>query len=211
MSADWRADTWVVIDSETTGTDIATSRIVEIGIVEMRQGDIIRRFSTLLNPCEPIPEAATAIHGISDADVASAPTFQQFCNDIAVAGIPCAYNARFDKGMLIAEYLRAGVPCPAWLHADAHWIDPLVWARARDPYAKGGHKLTKTAERLGVTPGTAHRAAGDCETTAKILRALATDMPSDFDEMIMQQRVLAAERELNFIQWLSKQPKREAA
>jgi DNA polymerase-3 subunit epsilon len=214
----WRTARITVLDTETTGLDIATSRIVELGIVTIENGKMTDAFSILLNPREPIPAAATAIHGISDEHVCDSLTFQEFCNDIAVADILCAYNARFDKGMMIAEYLRAGVPCPAWLHADAHWIDPLVWARAHEPYASGAgrYKLSRVAARLGVgfTELAAHRVLADCSATGKVLDKLAAVpglMPDSFDELIMQQRVLSARNDAEFMDWLSKQPKREAA
>lgn len=65
-----------VIDLETTGTDPKTDRIVEIGVVKIfpdgSRDDRCRR----VNPGVPIPEAATAIHGITDADVKDTPTFE---------------------------------------------------------------------------------------------------------------------------------------
>lgn len=208
----WRSS-FVVIDTETTGTDPARDRVVEVAALRS-DGETFHR---LINPRRCVGEAA-AIHGITDDMLRDAPTFDSgvswSLSDFISGSVCVAFNARFDRGMLIAEYLRAGhIECPEWLHAGRHWIDPLVWARARDPYAKGTgrFRLGAVAERLGVTPGTAHRALGDCETTARVLEALAPTMPEDFDELIMKQRILAAENEASFLKWLAKQPKREAA
>lgn len=208
----WRTAPLVVLDTETTGTDATCDRIVEIAAVRLDSTGP-SKFHHLLNPCRPIGPASE-IHGIFDADVESAPSFEHIAhelNDFVGTARCVAYNARFDRAMLVAEYLRTGRDAPPWLRAGAHWIDPLVWVRARDPYAKGAgrHKLGAAAERLGVTPGTAHRALGDCETTAGVLRALMPTMPDDIDELIMKQRILAAENEASFLRWLQKQSKQE--
>ena len=64
-----------VIDLETTGTDIRTDRIVEISVIRVDPcGDREHR-TRRINPGVPIPPDATAVHGISDADVADQPTF----------------------------------------------------------------------------------------------------------------------------------------
>ena len=64
----------VALDLETTGLDPRTARIVQIGAVVVRRGAVAEgeRFSLLVDPGAPIPAAATAIHGISDAHVADA-------------------------------------------------------------------------------------------------------------------------------------------
>ena len=127
------------------------------------------------------------------------------------------YNARFDRAMLIAGCLADGCPVPYWLTGGERgaWIDVLAWAQAHEPYArgKGRHKLGAVAARLGVEVSTAHRAAGDAETAARVLGALAIaridggdPMPDDLDAIVLWQRVLTAEREANFLRWLAHQP-----
>ena len=67
----------VFFDLETTGTNITHDRIVEISIVKlMPDGTVVER-SRRLNPEMPIPAEATAVHHITDDDVAGEPTFRQ--------------------------------------------------------------------------------------------------------------------------------------
>jgi DNA polymerase-3 subunit epsilon len=104
----------VCFDLETTGTDIATDRIVQIGLIRVETDGSCRSFEALMNPQRPIPQQATAVHGITDADVAGKPTFPQLADEILrffegadVAG----YNSlSFDLPLLLEELARAGHP-----------------------------------------------------------------------------------------------------
>lgn len=102
-----------VFDLETTGTDPATARIVEIAVIKLTpDGERIEKCRRL-NPEQPIPAEATAIHGITDADVVDAPTFRRVVKDLAefLAGCDlCGFNvARYDLRVLHHEFRRAGV------------------------------------------------------------------------------------------------------
>ncbi|SFW14087.1 DNA polymerase-3 subunit epsilon [Sinomicrobium oceani] len=100
-------------DLETTGTDVAKDRIVEISILKVFPNGNKESRTWLVNPEMPIPEHSTAIHGISDEKVANEPTFKQLSRDIYnmikdsdLAG----YNSnRFDIPLLAEEMLRAEV------------------------------------------------------------------------------------------------------
>lgn len=100
-------------DLETTGTDIAKDRIVEISILKVFPNQNKESHTWRVNPGVPIPAEVTAIHGISDEDVANEPTFDKlapivfnFIKDADLAG----YNSnRFDVPLLAEEMLRAGV------------------------------------------------------------------------------------------------------
>lgn len=104
----------VFLDTETTGTNSRSDRIIEIACVKVhpdgRREDWVRRFQ----PGIPIPPVSTAIHGISDADVASAPRFREAARELAAFLDGCdlaGYNiAGFDLPVLRTEFLRAGVP-----------------------------------------------------------------------------------------------------
>ena len=62
-------------DLETTGINTQSDRIIEIAVVKYLPRGTVREFEHRINPEIPIPPAATAVHGINDADVALAPTF----------------------------------------------------------------------------------------------------------------------------------------
>lgn len=103
----------VFFDLETTGTDVAKDRIVEISMVKVHpNGD--EEFKTRrVNPGMPIPPDATAVHGITDADVANEPRFEQIAKSLAtyIEGCDLAgYNSnRFDIPLLAEEFERAKV------------------------------------------------------------------------------------------------------
>ena len=67
----------VFFDLETTGVNITTDRIVEISVVKVFPNGEEMRKTYRINPEMPIPPQATAVHGISDADVADCPKFKQ--------------------------------------------------------------------------------------------------------------------------------------
>lgn len=103
----------VFFDLETTGTSVAKDRIVEIALVRLNTDGSREKKLRRLNPGMPIPPEATAIHGISDADVADAPGFRQIAKSLYEWLRGCdfgGYNAaRFDLPMLAEEFLRAGI------------------------------------------------------------------------------------------------------
>lgn len=100
------------IDLETTGTDVANDRIVEISILKVHPNQKEEVKTLRINPERPIPPETTAIHGISDADVKDAPTFAKEAKNIAdfIEGCDLAgYNSnKFDFPLLAEEFLRAG-------------------------------------------------------------------------------------------------------
>lgn len=110
----------VFLDLETTGIDVVRDRIVEISLVKVTPGSDTPVVKTRrIKPVDDngqtmhIPEAATAVHGITDEDVASEPTFRQIARSLAEYIKGCdlgGFNSnRFDIPMLAEEFLRAGV------------------------------------------------------------------------------------------------------
>src|SRR5690606_16725890 len=115
LSREWGSDAdvrdvpWVSIDTETTGRDAQADRIIEVGLVFFRGGEMTGEKGWLINPGCPIPEDASAVHGIFDGDVADKPRFQDVSSEIleALSGhLPLAYNAEFDRGFLLEEFGR---------------------------------------------------------------------------------------------------------
>ena len=73
----------VFFDLETTGTNIITDRIVEICYLKVYPNGNEESKTLRINPGMHIPEAASAVHGIYDADVADCPTFKEVAKSIA--------------------------------------------------------------------------------------------------------------------------------
>ena len=103
----------VFFDLETTGTNVASDRIVEISIVKVDTNGEKSVKTRRINPEMPIPAEATAVHGISDEDVKDCPTFNQIAKSLKayLEGCDfCGFNSnRFDLPLLAEEFIRAGV------------------------------------------------------------------------------------------------------
>ncbi len=103
----------VVFDLETTGISISTDRIVEIACIKVHVNGEEELKVMKINPGIPIPPESTAIHGISDADVADAPTFSQVAKELGEFMKGCDFagfnSNKFDFPLLVEEFLRAGV------------------------------------------------------------------------------------------------------
>ncbi|WP_353779255.1 exonuclease domain-containing protein [Winogradskyella sp. 3972H.M.0a.05] len=100
-------------DLETTGINISKDRIVEISILKVHPGGKEERHTWLVNPEMPIPKEVTAIHGITDADVADKPTFKELAKEvhnlIKDSDLAGFNSNRFDIPLLAEEMLRADV------------------------------------------------------------------------------------------------------
>ena len=156
-----------VIDTETSGLDPASgARVLEIAVVRIDEsGKELGTWSTLINPgTEDL--GATEIHKITPSMVVNAPMFSDIVGDFieAVRGsVLVAHNARFDVGMLQAEFTRSGL---SWPRQDV--ADTLTAARKLVPGLKS-YKLGSLAEHFGISfEGDAHAALADTRVAAKL-------------------------------------------
>jgi DNA polymerase-3 subunit epsilon len=189
----------ICFDTETTGLDPLEARIVELGIA--RGGEAcVHRTTRRYNPGLPIPPDCTAIHGISDADVADKPAFADAAGQVLrwLMGSHdeghevAAYNGlAYDGPILNAELERAG--CPARLDLGIV-LDPLVFARWHLRHERS-RRLTDLCALLGVEfRGPAHNAGADAEATillAERMRSMGL-IPRDPAEALHIQAKLAA-------------------
>lgn len=195
--ASWHDTIIAFIDTETTGRDPERDRLVEVGIVLGRGGEIFERKSWLINPGIPIPAESSEVHGIKDDDVKGKPGFAAVFAEIQAAlvgAIPAAYNASFDRAFMLAEVGRAGVtlddPPPA-LRREVDWLDPLVFAR--ELYKEEQSRaLGEMAQRLGISLENAHRATDDAEAALRVLYAFGKDprVPRGYAALVQEQRRL---------------------
>ncbi len=171
----------VCFDLETTGTDIANDRIVEIGMVRVEPLGLRRSFRTLVDPERPIPAEASAVHGITDDDVRGQPTLAEVAGEIHAmlddADLAGFNSARFDLPLLAIELERIGRPLDlsGRRHVDAmqifHLKEPRDLTAAYRFYC--GKDLTD-----------AHSALADVEATLEVLDAQLErydDLPRDLD------------------------------
>jgi DNA polymerase-3 subunit epsilon len=163
-----------VIDLETTGLDPQKDRIVEISVLRIVPDGRRTQRTHRLDPGVPIPAEATAVHGITDADVAGEPTFADVARGLLalLEGCDlCGFNLkRFDLRVLHAEFARSG---HALRLEGRAVIDPMEIFHRREP------RNLEAAVRfyLGREHDGGHSAAADVLATAAVLDALVARYP----------------------------------
>lgn len=157
-------DKCVVFDLETTGFSAAKNKIIEIGAVKVENGEIVDRFSSFVNPGEPIPYRITQLTSITDDMVMDAepiddvlPRFIDFIGDAYLV----AHNASFDTSFIMENCARLGITY------DYTHVDTVELARLLLPHLPK-YKLDVVAKDLGVSLENHHRAVDDAECTAEI-------------------------------------------
>lgn len=202
-SCDWAFDAYregavfTAFDIETTGLDPKQDRIVEFGAVKFDRRGPVCRYSTLIDPGIPMPEAAARVNGITSAMLAGQPSLEQVFPDflsVINGTIIIAHNAPFDTGF-VNEGLRilygagqkhggrgsllpgmedeAG---PAWTPPfpglPNRVADTLALARRLFP-DRGGHKLQELAAALDLDVKKAHRAEDDARICMELFIRMA--------------------------------------
>ncbi|HKJ68048.1 MAG TPA: helicase C-terminal domain-containing protein, partial [bacterium] len=158
-------DTFIALDTETTGLDPLQDDIIEVAAVKYVNGEPEGSLDLLLKPRNPISEEITRITGITNGMVEDAPTYQESHKDIkAFLGEHplVAHNIEFDYGMLEAHYQRAGEAPP-----DNRLYDTLLLARTFT-YWTLDHKLKTVARAFGVEEDASHRALPDAKMVGEI-------------------------------------------
>ncbi|MFJ5808157.1 3'-5' exonuclease [Streptomyces sp. NBC_01426] len=185
----WHGGTLVGFDLETTGTEPGESRIVTAAVVEVRDGEVRERRGWLADPGIPIPEGASAIHGIStERAVAEGRPVREVADEVAAllvehwrrGAVVVAYNAAFDLTLLTAELARHGLPSLAARLGGAATgpvVDPLTIDRAVDRYRRGKRTLEAVCGVYGVTLDDAHDAGADALAAVQVARAIAARHP----------------------------------
>jgi DNA polymerase-3 subunit epsilon len=198
----------VAIDTETTGRDPATDRIVEVAAVVWDGTDVVHRSNWLVDPGRPIPQEATDVHGLTDADVAGKPSFAEILPaliEVLAGRVPLAYNAHFDRQFLIEEYNRSDIAeiqsAPAFRRG-VEWIDPLIWVREFQKNERS-RALGDVCERLGIPLAHAHRATDDAEAALRVLLAVLPDsrVPRTYGAFLQEQRRLGRLQDDERIRW----------
>lgn len=157
-----------VFDLETTGVRIGHDRIVQIAVVRMMPDGTREKWQSLVHPEMHIPHEATAVHGISDADVSDAPALAELASEVLrqLEGCDlCGFNVlRFDLPFLSEELYRVGT---SWDNSGVRVIDPL---RIYHHFER--RDLTAAARfYLDRDHAGAHDALADVEMTADVLLA----------------------------------------
>ena len=155
---------FVVFDIETTGFSPENNNIIEIGAVKVSEGKIVDKYSTFVNPKEPIPFRIEELTGINDSMVVDAKTIDEILPEFLEFSKDCimvAHNADFDMSFIINNCNRFNI------EHDFTYIDTVALSRFLIP-SIARYKLDNVAKALGVTLENHHRAVDDAGCTAEI-------------------------------------------
>ena len=173
------------IDVETTGLSPHSDRIVELSILKIHPDGAEEYKSHRINPGVMIPAEATAVHGITDADVAGEPAFQQYARSIRDFLDGCdisGFNViTFDLPFLEAELERVGVD---FSREGCQLVDSMVIYHQKEPREPGKSRNLKAAylKYCGKELEDAHGAEKDATASAEVLDAIVeehNDLPRD--------------------------------
>jgi len=203
-------------DLETTGIDVRSAKIVTACLVRVdAEGRVIARRDWLVDPGEPIPERATAVHGITTARAQAegmparlaVPEIVDAVREVLAAGTGLVvYNAPYDLSLLAAEVKRHGAQP---LASVAPIVDPIVLDKQVDRFRKGKRTLELTAAHYGVPLDGAHDAGADAIAAAHVAQAIgrryADALPVSAMELHEAQLGWAAAQQADFAAYMRRQ------
>ena len=163
----------VVLDVESTGLYPGLGhRVIEIGALRVENWQAVGEFNQLLNPGRHIDPKASAVNGITDADLIGKPTFADVADELLAlcdGAIMVAHNAVFDATFVGLELWLAGRD-----GLENPWLDTLQLARGY--FYFGRNSLTHIANKLNVRIGRAHRALNDVYMTTEVLKRMSREL-----------------------------------
>ena len=189
---------YVVFDLETTGLSSRYDRIIEVGAIRIKKGEVVDRLSLLIHPKDvDISATASQVSGITMAMLKGQPTFEEVKDKIQAFfsnAIVVSHNAPFDMGFMVAAFQRVGISFQPPV------IDTLTLSRYLYPEANS-HRLGALAKRLDVPfeEDKAHRAIYDAEVLISIWDALRQKISTE--QNILRHQDL---NQLNQVNTLSK-------
>lgn len=167
---------YTVVDIETTGGTARSHKIIEVAIVTFDGIDIVDSYSTLINPKKHVPPFITSLTGISNDMLEDAPSFEDVADTIfekTQDKIFVAHNVNFDYSFLKQEFAILG------LKFDRKKLCTVRLSKKILPGFRS-YGLGALTNQLGITIKDRHRALGDAEATAEVLKILIDKDEKDF-------------------------------
>lgn len=158
---------FTVVDIESTGLNVTEDKIIEIGAVKIKNGEVVSQFQVLINPKESISQKSVELTGITDEMVKDCYTLDKVYPDFYkyVSGsVFIAHNADFDYRFLRHAGKELGYKL------DCEVIDTVQYARTVIPGMKN-YKLNTLCEKFGIQ-FRHHRALADAFATAELFLEL---------------------------------------
>lgn len=162
----------VVFDFETTGLDVSTCRIIEIGAIKYVGRKEVGRFSTLVDPEQELPPETFSITGITSEMLVGQPTLSKVIHqfhEFMRGCIGVAHNAEFDCGVLVHESARFGIRCDYTVVCSLKLARALVNSERKNLDALAAHYNLQFESR--------HRSIGDILVTADVLWRILDENP----------------------------------
>jgi len=164
---------FVALDLETTGLEPGVDRIIEVGAVRVRDGQVVAEFSQLIDPQIPVPQHITELTGIAQEDCLGQPTVGQVLPQVLdfLAEDPLvAHNAPFDISFLQAALGKLSLPPLPNLALDTLALSCILLPCLRD------HRLSTLAAFFSIPQDRAHRALEDARVTGEVYLLLGQQM-----------------------------------
>lgn len=172
----YKLNSFVVVDTETTGLKATSDRIVQLSAVRYVAWEPTEIFNCYINPKKPIPSEASKIHGITGEMVADKPTIKQvaksFMNFVGNSDV-VGYNLPFDMGFLYAEGIDLITAYKKRKYYDVLALARKVYKKDLDYF-----KLTDVALHQGVIYD-AHNSLNDCFATGEVFCNLVDDITGE--------------------------------
>jgi DNA polymerase III epsilon subunit family exonuclease len=165
---------FVVVDVEATGAKMPPNRLIELGAYRIRDGRIVDKFHSLVNPEIPIPRFVAALTGISNEMVRRAPVFADVAPrwlDFVSESVLVAHNAPFDTNFLNHETSRV---YPGHRMVNPHLCTVRLSRRVLPELLN--HRLDTIADHFSIPIASRHRAGSDALATAEIFLLLLTKL-----------------------------------
>lgn len=175
-----------IVDTETTGLSPDHCRVIELATVTVKDGAIVDRFETLIDPGVVIPPFITQLTGIRPEMVEGAPrpheAYTRWLDFLGGSGQFVAHNAGFDWDFLTTEFARAELTWPfqrkfCTVQLSRHCLPQLK-----------SHKLERLIQHFGIQVSDRHRALADVEATAAVflnfLAQLRGEQPAAVEKIV---------------------------
>ncbi len=162
------------VDLETTGANPVHDRVIEIGIVKVRDGRLEYEWSSLVNPGAPIPPMIQGFTGITNAMVRDAPAFEDIAEEVLArldGSLFVAHNARFDYGFLKNEFKRLDIAFQPRV------LCTVKLSRALYP-EHHRHGLDALIVRHNLACAARHRALGDARALWDFVQLAYAERPA---------------------------------
>ncbi len=170
------------VDIETSGLNASYNRIIEIGIIRVENGEIVREFNSLINPEGLVDPFVENLTGIKTEDLEKAPTFYEIkdeLSDILEDSVFVAHSVRFDYGFIRNEFKRIGISFNS-KHFCTVKLSRLLYPNLKK------HNLDSIIENFNIDCKNRHRAFDDAKVIYEFYKKSQKNIKKDLFEQAVE-------------------------